>query len=427
MTNPTVGGRRRRRLTATVTDLAVVRQRAFLVGIKLSGTGESEARRSLEELGLLTETAGSEVVDSQLIRRGTPDPATFVGRGKTEELAAVTRGLDIDVVVLDNDLTPAQQRNLQQAFGCDVVDREAVILDIFAQHATSKAGSLQVELALLRYRLPRLRGRGLELSQQGAGIGTRGPGETKLETDRRRIEQRIARLERELGDLRRIRLTQRKARTRSQVSQVALVGYTNAGKSTLLNRLTDAGVLTEDRMFSTLDSIVRKYVLPDGRAILLSDTVGFIRHLPHHLVEAFRSTLDEVAQADPDPQRQLDAVREVLAEIGADRVPELLVMNKIDAAEPGAMRRLQSIYPEAVCLSALTGEGLNALAVELDERLRSDLATLRLEIPYNRSDVVAAAHREGEVLVEKHDDRGAVLEVRLPRGRLAPFVPFIAS
>jgi GTP-binding protein HflX len=398
--------------------------------------GAEEADRSLTELALLTDTAGSDPVERELIRKGPPDPATFIGKGKVEELSGLVASLDIDVVIFDNALSPAQQRNLSRSFGCDVVDREALILDIFAQHATSRAGALQVELALLRYRLPRLGGKGTALSQQGAGIGTRGPGETKLETDRRRIEQRIARLEKELANLARTRQTQGKARRRAHLPQIALVGYTNAGKSTLLNRLTNAEVLTEDRLFSTLDSTVRRFSLPDGRFVLLSDTVGFIRHLPHHLVEAFRSTLDEVGDADlllhlvdtsdPDPERQLAAVHEVLEEIGAAGVPELLVLNKLDAADPITVSRLKNLHPEAVAISAVSGAGVEDLGKAIVAALPPP-AVFRLEIPYARSDLVAAAHREGEVLAEKHDEHGAVLEVRLPPHAVDMFEAYVAA
>ncbi|HZJ48113.1 MAG TPA: GTPase HflX, partial [Acidimicrobiia bacterium] len=289
MTSPE--GRAGRRLTATVTDLEVPRQRAFLVGSLLDDDA------SLDELARLTDTAGSDRVGQVSPRRRKPDPATFVGSGQAARLAEQTKNLDVDVVIFDDDLTPTQQRNLQKIFDCDVVDRSGLILDIFAQHATSRAGMLQVELALLRYHLPRLRGLGIELSRQAGGIGTRGPGETKLETDRRRIEQRITRLEHDLEKLRRIRTTQRKARKKNNVPMVALVGYTNAGKSTLLNRLTGTNVLVEDRLFSTLDAAVRRFQFPDGRQVVFSDTVGFVRRIPHGLIEAFRSTLDEVADA----------------------------------------------------------------------------------------------------------------------------------
>ncbi|HUI48571.1 MAG TPA: GTPase HflX, partial [Acidimicrobiia bacterium] len=286
--------RQRRRLTATEIDLGRVRQRALLVGTTFGTHSVEEAEASLEELALLADTAGAEPVFAELQRRRTPDPATYIGKGKVDELQAVAQALDIDVVIFDDELTPAQQRNLERLFAVDVVDRVALILDIFAQHATSQDGAVQVELAQLRYRLPRLRGRGLQLSQQGGGIGTRGPGETQLEVDRRRLLRRIQRLERALADLGATRATQRKARRRRDLPTVALVGYTNAGKSTLLNRLTDAGVLVENQLFSTLDPTTRRLRLPGGEVVLLSDTVGFVRRLPHQLVDAFRSTLEEV-------------------------------------------------------------------------------------------------------------------------------------
>lgn len=431
-------GRQRRRLTATVTDLRVVRQRALLVGVYFRQTAADEAERSLEELGLLTNTAGADPVDYEMVKRDAPDPGLFIGSGKAEELAALVRAHDIDVVVFDNALTPAQQRNLQKQFEVDVVDREALILDIFAQHATSRAGSLQVELALLRYNLPRLRGKGIELSRQQGGIGAkRGPGETKLETDRRRIAQRISRLEKELVDLNKIRQTQSKSRRRNEMPVISLVGYTNAGKSTLLNLLTDAHVLTEDQLFSTLDSTVRRFSLPDGRPVLLSDTVGFVRRLPHHLVEAFRSTLDEVVGAnlllhlvdasDSEPEGQIAAVREVLTQIGAGSTPELLVLNKVDAADPTVLARIRNLHPEAVVISALRGEGTDQLADAIGSRLEEHLATVRLEIPYTRADLVAAAHRHGEVIAEKHDEHGSILEVRISAGRLEAFREFVAS
>ena len=431
-------GRLRRRLTATVTDLTVARQRAMLVGVVVGGASMAEAERSLDELDLLVDTAGADPVDAELVRRGGLDPALYIGKGKAAELASAAKAADVDVVVFDNQLTPAQQRNLQKLFECDVVDREALILDIFAQHASSRAGAIQVELALLRYNLPRLRGKGVTLSQQTGGIGARrGPGETKLETDRRRIEQRISRLERELKEMNRVRRTQSKARRRSAVPVVSLVGYTNAGKSTLLNQLTDAGVLTEDRLFSTLDSTVRRYQLPDGRPVLISDTVGFVRRLPHHLVEAFRSTLDEVKEADlllhlvdssdAEPEGQIAAVHNVLEQIGARHVPELLVLNKVDLVEPPTIQRLQNLHPEAVAVSALNGDGTAELAAAISERLAADVVVVRLEIPYARADIAAAAHREGEVVVEKHEETGSVLEVRLPKASLAHFDGFVAD
>src|SRR5581483_10210112 len=343
VTSPAARGRRR--LTATEVDLEVVRQRALLVGTGVGTRSTEEAEASLDELALLADTAGAEPIESVLQRRDHPDPATYIGSGKADELRGLADALDVDVVIFDDELTPAQQRNLEKLFARDVVDRVALILDIFAQHAHSQEGMVQVELAQLRYRLPRLRGRGLELSQQGGGIGTRGPGETQLEVDRRRIQRRITKLERDLAQLARTRATQRKARRRRALLRVALVGYTNAGKSTLLNRLTHARVLVEDRLFSTLDPTTRRLQLPGGETILCSDTVGFVRRLPHQLVEAFRSTLEEVAEADllvhvvdgsaADAERQVEAVRTVLREIGAGDVPELLAVNKTDVADPG--------------------------------------------------------------------------------------------
>lgn len=430
-------GRRGKRLTATVTDLDVEVQKAFLIGVLLPDSDLEAEERSLDELELLTDTAGSDPIGRELVRREAPDPAYYIGSGKAKELRGVTKALDIDVVVFDNGLSPAQQRNLQEVFECDVVDREALILDIFAQHATSREGALQVELALLRYRLPRLRGMGKQLSQQGAGIGTRGPGETKLETDRRRIESKIAKLVRELKALSSTRTTQRKARRRAAMPQVALIGYTNAGKSTLLNRVTEAQVLAEDRLFSTLDSTIRRADLPDGQTVLLSDTVGFVRRLPHHLVEAFRSTLDDVKESDlllhlvdasdPDPEGQIAAVHEVIAEVGADEVPELIVFNKIDLADPIDIGRLRRLYPDAPMISALTGEGVDDLLAYLGERLHAATVLMRLSIPYERGDVLAAAHRLGDVLVEKHEDTATVIEARIQVIDQSRFAEFLTA
>jgi GTPase len=426
-------GRQRRRLTATEVDLGVVRQRALLVGGGDAGLDEAEA--SLAELALLTDTAGAEPVAQEMQRRDTPDPATFIGKGKAEELRELVEMLDVDVVIFDEELSPAQQRNLEKLFKVDVVDRVALILDIFAQHAHSQAGMLQVELAQLRYRLPRLRGRGVQMSQQGAGIGTRGPGETQLEVDRRRILRRIAKLERDLTGVARVRATQRKARRRHEYPLVALVGYTNAGKSTLLNRLTGAGVLVEDRLFSTLDATVRRLALPGGETVLMSDTVGFVRKLPHQLVESFRSTLEEVVDADllvhvvdassPEVARQIEAVRAVLRELGAGDLPELLVANKLDVADPEALVTLKGLG--AVPVSAGTGEGVDPFLETLAERLRALSAVVELSVPYERGDVLAALHREGEVLVEVHDERATRVRARLPKGGVDRFREWVAS
>ena len=427
--------RSRRRLTASVTDLDVVRQRALLIGMVHDGSALTEGDRSLEELELLTDTAGSDPVEAVLVRRDRPDPATFIGKGKLSELVAESHMLDIDVVVFDNELSPAQQRNLQQAFQCDVVDRVALILDIFAQHAHTHEGRLQVELAQHRYRLPRLRGKGVELSRLGAGIGTRGPGETKLETDLRRILERVSKIERELKEAARSADTRAKSRKRSGLPVAAIVGYTNAGKSTLFNRLTEADVLVEDRLFATLGSTVRKLDLPDGHRALMSDTVGFVRRLPHELVEAFRSTLEEAADADlhvhvvdasdPDPDGQIAAVREVLNEIDAADVPEILIFNKIDIAEPAVVRRLLTVYEGSVATSALTGANIEDVTAAIVEGLDAVTVKATLLIPYDRGDVVAAVHEAGEVLDEQHGEEGTEVTVRLPAAiaeRLSAYV-----
>lgn len=429
--------RARRRLTATVTDLDVAVQRAFLIGVQMPGSTTEGEERSLDELALLTDTAGADPVDQELVKRDRIDPATFIGSGKAEELASLTTAMDIDVVIFDQALSPAQQRNLQSVFHCDVVDREALILDIFAQHATSKVGAIQVELALLKYNLPRLRGKGTELAQQRAGVGTtmRGPGETKLETDRRRVLARISKLERQLKESAGHRATQRKQRRRTQIPQVSIVGYTNAGKSTLLNALTDAGTLVQDQLFATLDSTVRRLELPDSRPIVIADTVGFVRRLPHHLVEAFQSTLAEATQSDllvhmvdgtdEDPAGQIEAVEEVLLEIGAAEVPQVRVINKIDALDEKGVTRLRNLWPDAVLISARTGEGLDELQHAIAEALSKDLLTLTLSVPYDRGDVVAAAHRVGEVIEEKHDADGTILDVRVPQREIGQFSEFV--
>jgi len=427
-------GRSGRRLTASVTDLDVVRQRALLIGLVRDGGGVAEGDRSLGELELLTDTAGSDPVEAVLVRRGRPDPATFIGKGKLSELVAESHMLDIDVVVFDNELSPAQQRNLQQAFECDVVDRVALILDIFAQHAHTHEGRLQVELAQHRYRLPRLRGKGVELSRLGAGIGTRGPGETKLETDRRRILDRVSKIERELKEASRSRDTRAKSRKRSGLPMAAIVGYTNAGKSTLFNRLTDAHVLVEDRLFATLGSTVRRLDLPDGHRALMSDTVGFVRRLPHELVEAFRSTLDEAAEADllvhvvdaadPDPDGQIAAVRDVLNEIGAAEIPEIIVFNKIDVTEPAVVQRLLTVYEGSVAVSALTGRHTDSVTAAIVDGLEAVTTTVDLLIPYDRGDLVATLHDVGEVLNEQHAEAGTEITVRLPGPTAERFADF---
>jgi GTP-binding protein HflX len=429
--------RQRRRLTATEIDLTRVRQRALLIGTTYGTDTPEEAEASLEELALLADTAGAEPVHSELQRRRTPDPATYIGKGKAEELQAVVQALDIDVVIFDDELTPAQQRNLEKMFAVDVVDRVALILDIFAQHATSQEGAVQVELAQLRYRLPRLRGRGLQLSQQGAGIGTRGPGETQLEVDRRRLLRRMQKLERDLLGLAATRATQRKARKRRVIPHVALVGYTNAGKSTLLNRLTHAGVLVQDQLFSTLDPTVRRLHLPGGETVLLSDTVGFVRRLPHQLVEAFRSTLEEVVDADlllhivdasaSDVDARIHAVGTVLEEIDAGDVPRLIAWNKADAADDDALKILLNAHPGSVAISAATGAGLPDLLTAIGDRLRALAHISEYVVPYERGDVLAALHRAGEVLVEVHGDHATRVRARLPQAAAGRFSEYAST
>jgi GTP-binding protein HflX len=429
--------RGRRRLTATEVDLGVVRQRALLVGTGFGMSSVEAAEESLLELSLLTETAGAEPVHVTLQRRPTPDPATYVGKGKAQELREVSEALDVDVVVFDDELTPAQQRNLEALFGRDVVDRVALILDIFAQHATSQEGMVQVELAQLRYRLPRLRGRGTQLSQQGAGIGTRGPGETQLEVDRRRILRRVQQLERDLKSLTKTRETQRKARLRNGLARIALVGYTNAGKSTLLNRLTHSDALVENQLFSTLDPTTRRLRLEGGETVLVSDTVGFVQRLPHQLVEAFRSTLEEVVDADlllhvvdssrPDVDARISAVRAVLAEIGAHDRPELIVWNKCDLAAPEDVKALLVAFRGSIAVSGATSEGVDELRGAIAERLRSLDQLVELVVPYDRGDVLAALHRDGEVLIEVHDDEGTRVRARLPDPVLARFRGFVTT
>src|SRR3954471_137101 len=363
------------------------REKLVLVGVALGGHHVDDIESSLDELSQLVDTAGADEVARVVQRRDRPDPATYIGKGKAEELREVSLSVDSDTVVFDDELTPAQQFNLEKLLGRTAIDRTAVILDIFAQNAHSQEGKAQVELALLRYRLPRLRGKGTKLSQQAGGmsagaarIGSRGPGETQLEVDRRRLVRRIHKLEAELKDIGKHRATQRKSRRRSRLNHVAIVGYTNAGKSTLLNRLTDAGVLVEDRLFATLDATTRRRSLPGGEPVLLTDTVGFVRKLPHQLVEAFKSTLAVVGESDllvhvvdasaVEPEMQIDAVTSVLDEIAAAHLPQLLAFNKADlAAEAGA--RLAARHPGSVAVSAETGKGIDDLLQAIADRLRA--------------------------------------------------------
>jgi GTP-binding protein HflX len=422
-------------LGATLIDRSI-RERIVLVGVTLPGGDDDATEASLDELELLVDTAGADVVARLAQRRDAPDHTWYIGKGKAEELRELCLAVDADTVVFDNELTPAQQYNLEKLLGRTAIDRTAVILDIFAQNAHTLEGKAQVELALLRYRLPRLRrGATAKLSQQRGGVGARfGGGETKLEVDRRRIKRRITKLESDLRELGETRALQRKSRSRSGLANVTIVGYTNAGKSTLLNHLTHAGVLVEDRLFATLDPTTRRLSLPGGEPVLLTDTVGFVRQLPHGLVEAFKSTLEVATRADylvhvvdasaADPEGQIDAVRTVLREIGADAVPELLVFNKSDLS-PGAAKELVDDHPGSVAVSALTGEGIPRLLTVLGDRLRALTAIVELTVPYDRGDVLAAIHREGEVVSTSEEPEALRIRARLSdasAGRLAEFL-----
>ncbi len=405
-------------------------ERVVLVGVWTSGTAQ-DAENSLTELKLLAETAGSEVLDALIQRRQKPDPATFIGRGKVDELRDTVAATGADTVICDGELAPSQLRNLEDRTKVKVVDRTALILDIFAQHAKSAEGKAQVELAQLRYQTQRLRGWGGQLSRQaggraagGEGIGGRGPGETKLETDRRRINHRIAKLRRELEQLRTTRATKKAERTRHRIPSVAIAGYTNAGKSSLLNRLTGAGVLVEDALFATVDPTTRRAQTSDGRVFTLSDTVGFVRHLPHQLVEAFRSTLEEVAESDlilhvvdgshADPEGQIAAVREVFGEIGASDVPEIIVINKVDAADPLVVKQLLAREPHAVVVSAHTGEGIDELLLAIEADLPRPAERVDVVVPYSRGDLLSQVHTQGEIETLDHLADGTHLVARVP-------------
>jgi GTP-binding protein HflX len=441
-----------RRVAGLSTELADVTEveyrqlrleRVVLVGVWTEGTA-TDAENSLAELAELARTAGSLVLEGLIQRRHRPDPSTFVGRGKVDELRQVVIAVGADTMICDGELSPSQLRTLEERVKVKVIDRTALILDIFAQHARSREGKAQVELAQLQYFLPRLRGWGEALSRQaggsgrgggaGGGVGLRGPGETKLETDRRRIRTRISRLKRDISHMRAVRDTKRATRRRNAVPSVVIAGYTNAGKSSLLNRLTGAGVLVEDALFATLDPTTRRCRTADGRVYTLSDTVGFVRHLPHQLVEAFRSTLEEVAQADlvvhvvdgahADPQEQVRAVREVLADVGAERVPELLVVNKTDVAGEDALATLKRLWPEAILVSARAGTGLDGLRAAITERLPRPAVEMDVVVPYDRGDLVARVHDQGEVLRSRHAEAGTALLVRVDASLAVDLAPF---
>lgn len=400
-------------------------ERAILVGIRTDGQDAAAFDDALVELHRLAETAGAEVVYTVTQKRHQPDPAWYMGRGKAEEVARLAEEAEADLVIVDQELSPAQVRNLEAVIPCKVIDRTQLILDIFAQRARTKEGKLQVELAQLRYLLPRLAGKGRELSRLGGGIGTRGPGETKLEVDRRRIRRRIADLEDELAEVVRHRVLLRERRRRGGVFRVALVGYTNAGKSTLLNRLTRANVLAEDKLFATLDPTVRRLKLPSGHDAVLIDTVGFIQNLPTHLVAAFRATLEEVCDADlllhvvdashPNADRHIAVVRQVLADIGAAHLPELLVWNKIDLLPPHA--RLFVDHPDEIAISAYSDRDLERLWQRIDALRQRDFVTVRLRVPVSAGRLLASIHEHAVVRRWQLDESGSAytLEASMDR------------
>ena len=407
-------------------------ERVVLVGVWTEGTAEM-AENSMAELKALAETAGSEVLDALIQRRDRPDPATYIGSGKLIELRQIVVATGADTVVCDGELSPAQLRTLEDKLKVKVVDRVALILDIFAQHAKSKEGKAQVELAQIAYLLPRLRGWGDSLSRQvggraagGAGIGGRGPGETKIETDRRRIRDKMAKLRREIAEMKVSRDTKRQERKRFNIPSVAIAGYTNAGKSSLLNALTGAGVLVENALFATLDPTVRKSQTAEGRVYTLSDTVGFVRHLPHQLVDAFKSTLEEVSGADlivhvvdgshNDPFEQIRAVREVISEIGGGDIPEIIAINKVDIASPDVVMEILRREPNSYAFSVRSGFGIDGLVHAIEKSLPHPNVEITTVIPYNRGDLVSAIHEQGEILSEEHLAEGTAIHAYVDGG-----------
>ena len=408
----------------------------MLVSVQLPSVRDEVAAESLSELEALTGTAGGAVVGTLTQRRNSYDPATLLGRGKAEEVGRVVDSAGADLVIFDNELSVGQQDRLASILGARVIDRKALILDIFAQHAHTAEGRTQVELAQLSYLLPRIRGKGLELSRMAGGIGTRrGPGETKLEVDRRRIRSRMRRLEKDLEGMEVVRRTQRKRRTRAGLPSVSLVGYTNSGKSSLLNRLTGAGVAVEDQLFSTLDSTTRRLELPDGLSVVISDTVGFIRNLPHELVAAFRSTLEVVLDADllvhvVDATREdvmeerRQAVEEVLSDLGALEIPMVTIFNKIDAVVPASRSLMEDRQPDAIPISALTGEGVESLLKAMAGRL-SETSSVTLVVPASKGDVMARLYREGTVLSRELSGDEFIVRVRFPRDRLPEYARYL--
>jgi len=413
-------------------------ERVFLVGVELKArTNGWVTRDSLEELSELATTAGAEVIGEGLQKLAAPCASTFMGKGKADEFALHCRRADVDTVIFDDELSPAQSRNLEKVFNCKVLDRTSLILDIFAQRARTREGKLQIELAQLQHLLPRLTGFWGHLSRQKGGIGMRGgEGETQLETDRRRVQDRIARIERELEVVRRQRSTQRQARQRNHWALASIVGYTNAGKSTLLNKLTGSGVLAEDKLFATLDPTTRRLRLPTNQNVLLTDTVGFIRKLPHGLVEAFKATLEEVVQADlllhvvdvshPQASEQVQAVGEVLKEIGAEGKPTLMVFNKVDRlnGSQASLARLLELHPHGVAISAATGEGVPALLAELGSQLRPLREFLELSVPHDQAGIIARLHEVGQVVERNYEGKTARFKARIPSHFHNEFAPF---
>ena len=446
-----------RRVAGLSTELADVSEveyrqlrleRVVLVGVWTDGTA-ADADASMAELAALAETAGSEVLEGLVQRRDKPDPSTYIGSGKALELRQIVVATGADTVICDGELSPAQLTALEKVVKVKVIDRTALILDIFAQHATSREGKAQVALAQMEYMLPRLRGWGESMSRQaggraggsGGGVGLRGPGETKIETDRRRIRERMSKLRREIKDMKQIRDTQRSRRLQSDVASIAIVGYTNAGKSSVLNTLTGAGVLVQNALFATLEPTTRRGEFEDGRPFVLTDTVGFVRHLPTQLVEAFRSTLEEVLDADllvhvvdgsdVNPMAQIEAVREVIREVQSDHhaapAPELLVVNKIDAASDLTLAQLRRALPGAVFVSAHTGEGIDRLRARMGELVEPREVAVDVTIPYGRGDLVARLHEQGRVDVTEHTDGGTRVKAGVPPALAAVLRPFVTG
>ncbi len=409
-----------------------VREKAVLVGV-----GPGIAEEDLDELAALADSAGADPVARLVQSRAEPDPGMFIGKGKLEDVRDLINGSHADALILDHELTPGQLRSLEERLGVKVIDRTALILDIFALHARSREGKAQVELAQLNYLLPRLRGWGEAMSRLGGGIGTRGPGETKMEVDRQHIRRRITKLRKDIKAMAKTRDTKRARRQGSGIPQAAIAGYTNAGKSTLMNRITGADVLVADQLFATLDPTVRQLKLPGGRRCTLTDTVGFVGKLPHDLVEAFRSTLEEVTTAElivhvadassSDVREQIDAVRRVIEEIGGGDIPELLVLNKIDRLSGSERVRLARRYPGSLPASALTGEGVESLIATIDDELPHPPVEVTLLVPYGREDLIARLYRDAEVLSTRHEGAGTVVHARVGLRELAAVREFVQT